>query len=96
MDFRSVQEMNARVERESEFLRDVRSEIRRVIVGQDRLIDRVLMALLANGHILLEGVPGLAKTLLIRTVSDTIHADFSRLQFTPRPPPRRPHRYANL
>lgn len=83
MDFRSVQEMNARVERESEFLRDVRSEIRRVIVGQDRLIDRVLMALLANGHILLEGVPGLAKTLLIRTVSDTIHADFSRLQFTP-------------
>ena len=83
MQFTSVRELNEHVERESVFLRDVREEIGKVIVGQDELVDRMLIALLADGHILLEGVPGLAKTLLIKTVSDTIQADFSRLQFTP-------------
>lgn len=83
MQWSSVRELNAQVEQESLFLRDVREEINKVIVGQDSLVDRVLIALLADGHILLEGVPGLAKTLLIKTVSDTIQADFSRLQFTP-------------
>lgn len=83
MQFSSVRELNDHVERESAFLRDVRSEINKVIVGQDDLIDRMLIALLANGHILLEGVPGLAKTLLVKTVSDTIQSGFSRLQFTP-------------
>ena len=83
MQFTSVRELNEHVERESVFLRDVREEIGKVIVGQDELVDRMLIALLADGHILLEGVPGLAKTLLVKTVSDTIQADFSRLQFTP-------------
>ncbi len=58
-------------------------EIKKVIVGQEHLLERVLVALLARGHILLEGVPGLAKTLTIRTVAETINADFKRIQFTP-------------
>jgi MoxR-like ATPase len=58
-------------------------EIKRVIVGQDHLLERVMVALLTRGHILLEGVPGLAKTLTIRTVAQTISADFKRIQFTP-------------
>ncbi len=83
MDIASVRELNARVEREGAFLIDLRREIGKVMVGQERLVNRVLIALLADGHILLEGVPGLAKTLLIKTVSQTIQAGFSRLQFTP-------------
>jgi MoxR-like ATPase len=58
-------------------------EIRRVIVGQDRMLERVLVALLAGGHLLLEGVPGLAKTLTIRTLADALDASFRRVQFTP-------------
>jgi MoxR-like ATPase len=58
-------------------------EVKKVIVGQEALLERVLVALLARGHILLEGVPGLAKTLTIRTVAETIGADFKRIQFTP-------------
>jgi MoxR-like ATPase len=61
----------------------IRDEINRVIVGQETLVDRLLTALLADGHILLEGVPGLAKTLLVSTAADTIQADFKRIQFTP-------------
>ena len=83
MDFTSVQELNARVERESAFLQPLRDEIGQIMVGQQALIDRVLIALLADGHILLEGVPGLAKTLLIKTVAQAIQATFSRIQFTP-------------
>ncbi|MEM7734560.1 MAG: MoxR family ATPase [Deinococcota bacterium] len=62
---------------------NLRQEINRVIVGQETLVDRLLTALLADGHILLEGVPGLAKTLLVHTAADTIQADFKRIQFTP-------------
>jgi len=58
-------------------------EIRRVIVGQDAMLERVLVALLAGGHLLLEGVPGLAKTLTIKTLADVLHASFKRIQFTP-------------
>src|SRR6187397_34833 len=58
-------------------------EIRRVIVGQDQMLERVLVALLAGGHLLLEGVPGLAKTLTIRTLADALDASFRRIQFTP-------------
>ncbi|MFC1997877.1 AAA family ATPase [Chloroflexota bacterium] len=83
MNLTTVREMNAIAERESMFLHDLRTEINKVIVGQETLVDRVLIALLADGHILLEGVPGLAKTLLIKTVAEAIDADFSRLQFTP-------------
>ena len=83
MNLTTVREMNAIAERESMFLHDLRAEINKVIVGQEALVDRVLIALLADGHILLEGVPGLAKTLLIKSVAEAIDADFSRLQFTP-------------
>ena len=83
MNLSTVRELNAIVEKDSLFLHDLRAEINKVIVGQETLVDRVLIALLADGHILLEGVPGLAKTLLIKTVSEVIDADFSRLQFTP-------------
>src|ERR1043166_3605986 len=61
----------------------LREEIGRVIVGQAQLVDRLLVGLLANGHVLLEGVPGLAKTLSVRTLASAIHAKFNRIQFTP-------------
>jgi len=83
MNLTTVREMNTIAERESIFLHDLRTEINKVIVGQETLVDRVLIALLADGQILLEGVPGLAKTVLIKTIAEAIDADFSRLQFTP-------------
>ena len=61
----------------------LRAEIARVLVGQTDLVDRLLVALLTNGHVLLEGVPGLAKTLAVRTLASALHADFRRIQFTP-------------
>ncbi len=79
-DIREIQE---RVEKESGFVEKLTSEIRKVIVGQNYLIERLLIGLLADGHILLEGVPGLAKTLSIQTLSDCIKTKFQRLQFTP-------------
>jgi MoxR-like ATPase len=79
----SVRELNTQVRHEAIFLQDLLSEINKVMVGQEALVERVLIGLLADGHILLEGVPGLAKTLLIKTVSEAIQADFSRIQFTP-------------
>ena len=69
-------------------------EIRRVIVGQHQMLERVLVALLADGHVLLEGVPGLAKTLTIRTLADALDASFRRIQFTPDLRPRRSRRDA--
>jgi len=78
-----IQKLNERIEAESGFIDDIRREISNVIVGQKYLIDRLLLGLLADGHILLEGVPGLAKTLSVSTLSDTIDADFQRIQFTP-------------
>ncbi|MBI4582481.1 MAG: MoxR family ATPase [Planctomycetes bacterium] len=64
-------------------LQNLRNEVHKVIVGQEAMVDRILIALLAGGHILLEGVPGLAKTTAIKTVSDAIHTAFQRIQFTP-------------
>src|SRR6187431_231154 len=64
-------------------LRRLRQEIGTMIVGQDPIVEGVLMCLLGGGHALLEGVPGLGKTMLVRTLSETIHASFSRVQFTP-------------
>ena len=78
-----IEEINERVEEGSAFLNVLMAEIRKAMVGQDMLVQRVLIGLLADGHVLLEGVPGLAKTLLVKTVSQAISADFSRLQFTP-------------
>ena len=83
MELATVRQMNEEVETGAAFLDGLMAEIRKVIVGQDTLVDRVLVALMANGHILLEGVPGLAKTLLVKTVAEGIDARFSRVQFTP-------------
>ena len=71
------------VERETLAIKQVESELRRVIVGQDYLLDRLLVGLLARGHVLIEGVPGLAKTLAVKTLARTLHLDFQRIQFTP-------------
>ena len=79
----AVQELTARIADETIFVNDLLAEINKVIVGQPTLIERVLTALLADGHLLLEGVPGLAKTLLIKTTAEAIHANFARIQFTP-------------
>ena len=83
MELTTVRELNVQVKEEALFLQDLQTEIKKVMVGQERLVERVLIGLLADGHILLEGVPGLAKTLLIKTLAEAIDADFSRLQFTP-------------
>jgi MoxR-like ATPase len=79
----SVQQLNERIRREAGFLQDVLTETNRIIVGQERLINRLLIALLCNSHILIEGVPGLAKTLAVRTLAATMSAHFQRIQFTP-------------
>jgi len=71
------------VEREALALRQVEAEIRKVIVGQDYLVERLLIGLLARGHMLIEGVPGLAKTLAVKTLARTLAIDFKRIQFTP-------------
>ncbi len=78
-----IKELNEKIQRESEFVDLIQMEIGKVIVGQKHLTDSLLIALLSNGHILLEGVPGLAKTLAITTLANTIQAKFSRIQFTP-------------
>ena len=67
----------------SDTLQSIRTTVSKVVVGQERLIDRLLLALLCNGHVLLEGVPGVAKTLTINSLAKAIHAQFSRIQFTP-------------
>ncbi len=79
----NIKELNERIKTESEFVDLITLEIQKVIVGQKALVDRLLIGLLSDGHILLEGVPGLAKTLAISTLSQTIDASFSRIQFTP-------------
>lgn len=83
MDMDSIRQLNERVEQESQFLQHLLNEIKKMVVGQETLIERVLIALLADGHILLEGVPGLAKTLLVKTVAQSLEAGFARIQFTP-------------
>ncbi len=78
-----IEAINARVKEQARFLDSIRSEIGRVIVGQTYLIDRLLIALLCDGHILVEGVPGLAKTLSISTLANTMGATHARVSFTP-------------
>jgi MoxR-like ATPase len=75
--------LNEKIEKESAFVDIIRLEMNKVIIGQRHLTDSLMIGLLANGHILLEGVPGLAKTLAIRTLASIIQAKFSRIQFTP-------------
>jgi MoxR-like ATPase len=78
-----IRELNERIERQSSFVDSLMMGMNQTIVGQKHLIESLLIGLLSDGHILLEGVPGLAKTLAIKTLSDLIDADFSRIQFTP-------------
>ncbi len=78
-----IQEIQALVEREASFVDRLTGQLGAVIVGQKYLVERLLMGILADGHILIEGVPGLAKTLSVKTLSDAIQAKFQRLQFTP-------------
>jgi MoxR-like ATPase len=78
-----IRELNEKIQRESEFIDLIRLEMDKVIVGQKYMVERLLIGLLSNGHILLEGVPGLAKTLAINSLARIIDAKFSRIQFTP-------------
>lgn len=78
-----IRELNMRIEQQSGFVTNLVAGMNRVIVGQKHLIDSLLISLLSDGHILLEGVPGLAKTLAIKTLSQLIDAEYSRIQFTP-------------
>ena len=83
MESINIKELNDRIQRESSFVDILTMEMNKVIVGQKHLVENLLIGLLANGHILLEGVPGLAKTLAINTLSQAVDAKFSRIQFTP-------------
>ncbi len=78
-----IQAINARIEKESAFVERITQEVSKVIVGQKYMIERLLIGLLADGHILLEGVPGLAKTMAVKTLSAGIKTKFQRIQFTP-------------
>ena len=78
-----IMELNKKIEQESAFVDAITSEISKVIVGQKTMVRRLIMGLLANGHILLKGVPGLAKTQAITALAKSIDAKFSRIQFTP-------------
>jgi len=78
-----IRALTDQVQRESAFVDALASEAGKVIVGQRQMLERVLIGLLCNGHVLLEGVPGLAKTLTVRTIADSINASFMRIQFTP-------------
>jgi MoxR-like ATPase len=78
-----VRALNELVAKESAFVERLLAEVGKVIVGQSYMIERILIGLLTGGHVLLEGVPGLAKTLTVRTMCDAIHAQFARVQFTP-------------
>jgi len=75
--------LNEEIKRESQFVNKLLNEVGKVVVGQRQMLERILMGLLTEGHVLLEGVPGLAKTLTIRAMGDAIHLDFQRVQFTP-------------
>lgn len=78
-----IEAINAQIRIDSTFLDDLKKETQKVIVGQEQMIDRLLLGLLTNGHVLLEGLPGLAKTMAIKALSKAINTKFSRIQFTP-------------
>ena len=83
MESSDITQLNEDIKAGSSFVELLRMEIGKVIIGQQYMLDRLLLALLTQGHILLEGVPGLAKTLAIRSLSKAINSKFSRIQFTP-------------
>lgn len=78
-----IRQLNEKIQFQGVFIDRLRDEVGRVIVGQQHMLDRLLIGLLSNGHVLLEGVPGLAKTLTIKSLAQAVHAKFSRIQFTP-------------
>jgi MoxR-like ATPase len=78
-----IREVQKRIEKESKLLSPLKAEIGKVIIGQEDMVDKILIGLLSNGHILIEGVPGLAKSLTVSTVAQGLNADFKRIQFTP-------------
>jgi len=78
-----IKELNERIQKESAFVDMINMEMHKVIVGQKQMVERLMIGMLANGHILLEGVPGLAKTLAINSLANVIEAKFARIQFTP-------------
>lgn len=78
-----IRELNERIHQHSAFIELLNMELSKVVVGQKHMVERLLIGMLANGHVLLEGVPGLAKTLAIKSLASAIHADFARIQFTP-------------
>jgi len=79
----TTEELQEQITQSSGWIQDVKNEMAQVLVGQEQLVDRLLIGLLCNGHILLEGVPGLAKTLAVKALSGSLHTSFSRFQFTP-------------
>ena len=79
----SLTEINERISQESSFIDEIKRALREVIVGQEELVNRILIGILANGHILLEGVPGLSKTLVVKSLAQLINTKFQRIQFTP-------------
>ena len=83
METIDIHQLNETVAKEAVFLQSLLAEVNKVIVGQEKLIERLLIGLLADGHVLLEGVPGLAKTLAVSTLSQAVQAKFQRIQFTP-------------
>ncbi|MDX1522879.1 MAG: MoxR family ATPase [Anaerolineae bacterium] len=83
MEMTTIEELNEAVQDEGRFLQALVAEVNQVIVGQEKLVERLLIGLLADGHILLEGVPGLAKTLAVNTLANAVQAQFQRIQFTP-------------
>lgn len=83
MEQTDIRELNEKIQRESAFIDLLLMEVKKAIVGQKNMVERLLVGLLADGHLLLEGVPGLAKTLAIKTLSEAIDAKFNRIQFTP-------------
>jgi MoxR-like ATPase len=78
-----IRQLNEKIGYAGRFIDNIRNEVGKIIIGQSYMMDRLLIGLLSNGHVLLEGVPGLAKTLTIKSLSQAIHAKFSRIQFTP-------------
>src|SRR3989339_1368627 len=83
MQQNEIQELQSRIREVSAFIQPLKTEIGRILVGQEHLVNRLLASLMADGHILLEGVPGLAKTLAVKTMAQALNGTFSRIQFTP-------------
>jgi len=83
MDYAEIEKLTQKVKQENTFIRDIKNEIARIIVGQECLVERIIISFICGGHVLLEGLPGLAKTLTIRAFAKVIDTDFMRVQFTP-------------